>query len=100
MASRRREVVWAKRARQAVDDALLFIAKQSPQNASRLASQIIERADSLATFSERGRAVPEVGDPILREILIDPFRLMYEVSEEEVRIVGFLHQRQLFRPVR
>src|SRR5215510_12885965 len=98
MAPRRREVVWAQRARQAVDDALAYIAKQSPQNASRLASDIIERADSLAIFSERGRAVPEVGDPSLRELLIDPFRLMYEVSDDEVQIVGFLHQRQLFRP--
>jgi len=40
--------------------------------------------------------VPEVGDPMLRELLIDPFRLMYEVHESAVRVVGFVHQRQLF----
>lgn len=100
MAPRRREVVWAQRARQAVDDALVYIADRSPQSASQLATRILEQAESLVTFSERGRMVPEVGDPALRELLIDPFRLMYEVSEGEVRIVGFLHQRQIFKPGR
>jgi len=93
---RRRQVIWAERARRALEDALTYIAQDSPQNASRLAERAIERADSLTTFSERGRMVPEVGDPMLRELLIDPFRLMYEVHESAVRVVGFVHQRQLF----
>jgi plasmid stabilization system protein ParE len=92
----RREVIWAERARRALDDALAYIAEHSPQNARRLAERVLERADSLNTFSERGRIVPEVGDPRLRELLIDPFRLMYEVHEREVHIVGFVHQRRLF----
>jgi toxin ParE1/3/4 len=75
MAPRRREVVWAQRARQAVDDALGYIADRSPQSARQLATRILEQADSLVTFSERGRIVPEVADPTLRELLIDPFRL-------------------------
>jgi len=93
---RRRRVIWAERARRALEDALTYIAQDSPQNARRLAERAIERGDSLTTFSERGRIVPEVGDPMLRELLMDPFRLMYEVHETEVRIVGFVHQRRLF----
>jgi len=96
VAPRRRQVVWAERARQALDEALTYITERSPRNARRLAERVLERADSLDTFSQRGRMVPEVGDPILRELLIDPFRLMYEVHEHEVRIVGFIHQRRLF----
>jgi toxin ParE1/3/4 len=96
VAPRRRQVIWAERARRALEDALSYIAQDSPQNARRLAQRAIEGADSLTTFSERGRIVPEVGDPMLRELLVDPFRLMYEVYESEVRIVGFVHQRRLF----
>ena len=96
MAPRRREVVWAERARRALDEALAYIEERSPQSARRLAERVLERADSLDTFSERGRIVPEVGDPTLRELLIDPFRLMYELDERQVRIVGFIHQRRLF----
>lgn len=58
--------------------------------------RVIERADSLAELSERGRIVPELGDPSLRELLVNPYRLLYEVDEREVCIVGFLHQRQDF----
>ena len=55
---------------------------------------MIERADSLAELSERGRIVPELDDPSLRELLVNPYRLLYEVHERQVRVVGFLHQRQ------
>jgi toxin ParE1/3/4 len=96
VAPRRRQVVWAERAHRALDEALTYIAERSPQSAQRLAERVLERADSLETFSERGRIVPEVGDPTLRELLIDPFRLMYELDERQVRIVGFIHQRRLF----
>jgi len=94
MAPRRREVVWALRAKQALEDALTYIAQQSPQNARDLAAQVIERADSLAEFGERGSRVEELKDPDLRQLLVDPFRLLYEVHERQVHIVGFLHQRQ------
>ena len=75
---------------------MTYVAERSPQSARRLAEPVLERAGSLDTFSERGRIVPELGDPRLRELLIDPFRLMYEVEERQVRIVGFIHQRRLF----
>jgi plasmid stabilization system protein ParE len=79
MATRRRRVVWALRARRAVDDALTYIADDSPQAAADLAGRVIERAESLATLSERGRIVPELADPSLRELIVAPYRLLYEV---------------------
>jgi plasmid stabilization system protein ParE len=96
MATRRRRVVWALRAQRAVDDALAHIAEDSPQAAADLAAQVTDRADSLATLSERGRIVPELADPSLRELIVGPYRLLYEVHETEVQIVGFLHGRQDF----
>jgi plasmid stabilization system protein ParE len=96
MATRRRRVVWALRARRAVDDALTYIADDSPQAAADLAARVIERAESLATLSERGRIVPELADPALRELIVGPYRLLYEVHGSEVWIVGFLHGRQDF----
>jgi plasmid stabilization system protein ParE len=79
-----------------VDDALTYIAQDSPRAAANLAVQVIERADSLALLSERGRIVPELEDPTLRELIVGPYRLLYEVHDVEVRIVGFLHGRQDF----
>jgi plasmid stabilization system protein ParE len=58
--------------------------------------KIIARAKSLAVRSERGRMVPEVGDPALRELLVMPHRFLYEVHSTEIRVVAFLHQREDF----
>lgn len=94
MAPRRREVIWAQSARDALERALDYIAQDSPQNARDLAAQILEHAATLAELSERGSAVKELDDPNLRQLLINPFRVLYEVHEKEVHVVGFLHQRQ------
>jgi plasmid stabilization system protein ParE len=36
---------------------------------------------SLATFAERGRVVPELGDPAIREVFVYKYRLQYEVQD-------------------
>ncbi len=53
--------------------------------------QALAAAESLATLSERGRVVPELGQPDTREIFVFRYRLLYEVEPEVVRIVAFLH---------
>jgi ParE-like toxin of type II ParDE toxin-antitoxin system len=41
--------------------------------------------------------VPEIADPDLRELIIPPYRLMYEVDATQVRILGLLHDRREFQ---
>jgi plasmid stabilization system protein ParE len=45
----------------------------------------------LAIFAERGRVVPESNDPNIREVFVFRYRLMYEIHDERVIIVAFLH---------
>lgn len=33
---------------------------------------------------------------MVRELLIDPFRLLYSIGDEEVVVLGLIHQRQDF----
>jgi len=96
MAPRGRRVVWAYRAREALDETVGYVAAQSPQAATALLTRILDAAGSLAELGERGRIVPELDDPILRELLVDPYRLLYEVHSDHVRVVGLLHQRREF----
>ena len=42
-------------------------------------------------MSERDRVVPEASDSDVREIFVQRYRLIYEVSEREVRVLAFLH---------
>jgi plasmid stabilization system protein ParE len=53
-------------------------------------------AASLATLSERGRVVPELGDAGIREVFVFRYRLMYRVEQARVVIVAFVHGAQDF----
>ena len=91
MAARTRRVVWGESAQSALDDALDDIAADSLDGAVRTLTRALEVAESLSTLAERGRVVPEVGDPKVRELFVYQYRLLYRIREDRVVIRAFLH---------
>ncbi len=91
MGPRQRQVVWTVQARLALDEAVAYVAQDSPDAAIRLLEQALDAGASLRSLSERGRVVPEMADPRIREVFVQRYRLMYEVTEAHVRILAFLH---------
>jgi plasmid stabilization system protein ParE len=73
------------------------IAEDSPEAAARVLEVVLGAAESLDRLSERGRVVPELGDRVIREIFVYSYRLLYQISEEEVRILGILHGARDFQ---
>ena len=96
MGSRRRRVIWSRGASLELDAAISHIAQDSPQTAAALLERVLEAAASLSTLSARGRVVPERSEASIRELLVDPFRLVYQVRIEEVVMLTLIHQRQDF----
>ena len=81
---------------QAIEDlrqAVTVIAQDNPERARSFGNELIDRALSLATFPERGRVVPEIGEPAVREIIHRPFRIIYEIFPEQavVYVLRFWH---------
>lgn len=91
MAARRREVVWAASARDALDEVIEYIGQDSRSAAVQVLEEALRIASTLATLSERGRVVPELNDPAVREVFIFRYRLLYEVGDEQVLVVALLH---------
>jgi plasmid stabilization system protein ParE len=91
VAAKRRRVVWAPTALRQLEEALDYLSERSPQAAENLIDETFAAADSLETMSERGREVPEIRDGRTRELLVQRYRLMYEVSDKQVDIVAFVH---------
>ncbi len=91
MDSRKRVVVWTPSGRDCLDEILQHIAADFPAAAAKVLEVVLAAAESLSFFSERGRVVPEVGNPSIREIFVYRFRVMYQVSSEDVRILAVLH---------
>ena len=100
MAARVRPVDWAASARAALDEVITYISQDSSQAAIEVLEKTLEAGASLATFAERGRIVPESNDPTIRELFVFRYRLMYEVREERVIILAFLHGARDFAALR
>ena len=90
MATHRRRVAWTDQASQMLDEAVAYIAQDSRLAAEGLLTEALHAADSLDTFSERGRVVPEFGQANIRQLLVRRYCLLYEVTPDEVQILAFV----------
>lgn len=98
MAERRRAVIWTPGARTDLDEIVAYIAGNSLQAALAFLEEAFETTETLTTLSERGRVVPELNDPIVRELFIKRYRLLYEIYEQEVHVLAVLHGAREFKP--
>ncbi len=62
--------------------------------AELVSERIVARVRQLELFPELGRRVPEFEDADIREIIERPYRIIYEVLEEEVVILAVRHGRE------
>ncbi|MDI6776354.1 MAG: type II toxin-antitoxin system RelE/ParE family toxin [Syntrophales bacterium] len=74
-----RKVIWSYEATDDLDALAEYIARDSSFYAAAFTQQILDTSRSLNEFSERGRIVPELGNPNIRELLIRDYRLIYTV---------------------
>ncbi|HEX2095457.1 MAG TPA: type II toxin-antitoxin system RelE/ParE family toxin [Longimicrobiaceae bacterium] len=86
-----RRVIWSEPALNDLKAAAEFIARDSPRYASVFVGRVRDAARSLAWMHERGRRVPEVEDPNVRELFVSRYRLIYEVAGGAVYILAFVH---------
>ncbi len=84
-------VRWSGRARADLRLAVAYVTQDSPDAGGRLGSALIGAVKSLAEFAERGRVVPELGDPAVREILLGRYRIVYEVFPDRIGVARIIH---------
>lgn len=78
-----------------------YAAKGVPDVGASLVAEIVARVEDLALFPESGRRVPEFQLPWLREVVHPPFRIVYRLDGERVRVVRvWRSERLLRRPTR
>jgi len=70
-----------------LDDGLGYISQFNPEAARQLRVSIQEALARARTFPKSARMVPEEGDPNVREVLREPFRIIYEIHGKELRIL-------------
>ena len=90
-------LVWTEEAIRKLEDSRDYLAidQKAPEAAFDTVSRIVNRAPDILDQPRAGRQVPEYQDPDLRELLIDPYRMIYQLEGEQVSILTVMHQRQL-----
>jgi len=71
------------------------IARDSPLYASRMVDRITARTRQIGSFPLSGQTVPEYRDPAIREVIEGPYRVIYEVSGNNVRVLAVIHGARL-----
>jgi len=72
-----------------------YDSQSAPEVGERLVREILACLDQLAEFPESGRVVPEFDQPWLRELVRPPFRVVYRLDGERVRVVRVWRSERL-----
>jgi plasmid stabilization system protein ParE len=67
------------------------LARDSHPAAERLLTQALEAASSLKVHAERGRLAPELDRANVRQLLVQRYRLLYEVTPAEGQVLASVH---------
>jgi plasmid stabilization system protein ParE len=90
-------IIWSPVAAESVEAIRGRLAAFSIPAASDFTESIDRRVRQLELFPESGRAVPEYGLPLLRELVEPPYRIIYELFPDRVEIVIVRHGRENFQ---
>jgi toxin ParE1/3/4 len=85
------KVVWSDPAVEDLESIWDHVAQDSPENARRLVGRLVESVEHLETFPRMGRTVPEDDSGTSRELLVESYRIIYDVGSEKVEILGVVH---------
>ena len=94
-----RQVNWTVAALSDLEAAAEYIERDSPHYAASLMMEILAAGRSLSFLSHRGRPVPELADPQLRELIVPPYRLIYRIDTDAVWVLALVHGRRDFGTV-
>jgi toxin ParE1/3/4 len=89
----RLEIVWSRRALDRLEEIRVFVARDKPDAAARLATRIVALVDLLGEHPQLGRAGSEPG---VRELVLGgtPYLIFYRVRGKRIKILTIWHASQ------
>ena len=87
------KIIWSLQARDDLREIVTFIAADNPTVAESFGFRLMSKVDLLANFPQLGRVVPEENDEAIREIILPPYRIIYQVlpAQQVVAVARIWH---------
>ena len=77
------QVVWTESAQEDLKRLVSFIAADDPNAAERFGLGLIDHVEQASQQPWSGRKVPEADIEELRELIYSPYRIIYEIYEDQ-----------------
>ncbi len=87
-------VLWTDLALDDLRSIQRYISYDKPEAAKKLAGRIRQRIENLTSHPLSGRSVPELPGTGYREVIVTPYRIVYEVEEKQLRVLRVWHGRR------
>jgi toxin ParE1/3/4 len=86
-----KQVIWTITAFKDLQNIVDFISNDSLYYALTFYDEVMEKANTLHEFPHRGRIVPEMDNPNVRELFVHRYRMIYHILEESIIINTIVH---------
>jgi len=90
-------VFWTETSYRDLDNIIDYISIDSIDNALTILYKIKEKAETLCSFPDRGRIVPELKFHNIenyRELILNPWRIIYKIEKDKVYVLSVLDGRR------
>ena len=81
------KIIWTHEALERLQGIKKFVSKDSPDRASQFIQRIIDRAETIPHNPHLGRIVPELSNPVIRELIYKNYRIVYRISKKSIEIL-------------
>lgn len=96
--ARKGSVSFAGSAVSDLEDIRAYYTEQEvPDVGERLVAEIVTHIEKLSEYPDMGRVVPEFDLEYLRELIHPPFRIVYRLDRNKVRIVRVWRSERLLK---
>jgi len=88
-------VKWTAHAKSQLRHIHNYIAHDSPLYAKRVSEALVRRTIELDAFPRKGKIVAELNEDAVRELSLYSYRILYEITSENlVTVLALIHKRQ------
>lgn len=91
-------LIWAPRAITRASEIAAYIAQDRPDAAANWVDALVATVATLKTHPRRGRKVPEVNRPEIRELLHGAYRIIYRQDARRIVVLTIRHGRRQWDP--
>ncbi|NGP89373.1 type II toxin-antitoxin system RelE/ParE family toxin [Fodinibius halophilus] len=89
------QVIWTEPALQDLDQIADYISLDNPAAAKKLVHRCFNRVENLNQHPKLGKAVPELGESVYRQLDLSPCRIFYRIDNGTIYIIHVMRAEQL-----